>query len=262
MKIQVFCDWNDIPKAEAQGAEEVVLAWEGEYRVGDHIVISGLRADSFYQIKIDPAMETSLVYVTKEELVYQIPFYEKKASYNPLSFVGNRHYLTIRKAREDEIRQYRNLALNPFDQHDAEGIYPHASANIETRGESVFAARNAIDGVLANHSHGEWPFESWGINRRADAEFFLDFGRPVNIDRIELYTRADFPHDSWWTRGTFLFSDGTEEIVEMEKKTSEPHRFSMEKQGITWLKLCNLIKAEDSSPFPALTQIEVYGTEA
>ena len=28
---------------------------------------------------------------------------------------------------------------------------------------------------------------------------------------------------------------------------------------ITWLELCNLIKAEDPSPFPALSQIEVYG---
>lgn len=28
-----------------------------------------------------------------------------------------------------------------------------------------------------------------------------------------------------------------------------------------WLKLSHLIKADDPSPFPALTQIEVYGTD-
>ncbi|MDN5334544.1 MAG: hypothetical protein PWP59_1806, partial [Sphaerochaeta sp.] len=31
--------------------------------------------------------------------------------------------------------------------------------------------------------------------------------------------------------------------------------------NITYLTLCNLKKADDTSPFPALTQIEVYGTE-
>lgn len=30
----------------------------------------------------------------------------------------------------------------------------------------MFAARNAIDGVTANRSHGSWPYESWGINKR------------------------------------------------------------------------------------------------
>lgn len=54
--------------------------------------------------------------------------------------------------------------------------YPHATANVETRGESVFAAKNAIDGVRANRSHGEWPYESWGINMQDDAAMKLDFG--------------------------------------------------------------------------------------
>lgn len=44
----------------------------------------------------------------------------------------------------------RNLAKNVMDQHGETNCYPHASANVETRGEAVFAARNAIDGV-----HGE-----------------------------------------------------------------------------------------------------------
>ena len=45
----------------------------------------------------------------------------------------------------------------------------------------------------------------------------------------------------------------------MDKKCGEPHIFDIKKQGITWLKLGELIKADDPSPFPALTQIEVYG---
>ena len=132
---------------------------------------------------------------------------------------------------------------------------------METRGESVFAARNAIDGVAAVSSHGRWPYSSWGINRQDDAELTLEFGRPVDFDTIVLYTRADFPHDNWWIRGTFTFSDGTQEQVEMEK-SSEPHRFAIARSGITWLKLGSLIKADDPSPFPALTQLEVYGQDS
>ena len=94
-----------------------------------------------------------------------------------------------------------------------------------------------------------------------DAEITLDFGRPVDFDKILLYTRADFPHDNWWVKADITCSDGTGETVEMEKSV-KPHVFLMERKNITWLKLSNLIKAEDPSPFPALTQIEVYGKDS
>ena len=58
-----------------------------------------------------------------------------------------------------------------------------ASANVETRGESVFAARNAIDGVKANRSHGAWPFESWGINRQDDAQLTLESVSYTHLER-------------------------------------------------------------------------------
>ena len=47
-------------------------------------------------------------------------------------------------------------------------------ANVETRGEAVFAARNAIDGIYENDAHGIWPYQSWGINRDPNAA--LDAG--------------------------------------------------------------------------------------
>ena len=48
--------------------------------------------------------------------------------------------------------------------------------------------------------------------------------------------------------------------MELEKSV-EPHIISLERKGITWLTFGQLIKADDPSPFPALTQIEVYGRE-
>jgi hypothetical protein len=259
MKIWIFNDWDHVSKAESEGEDEVVLAWDGEYRKNDFIEFDGLKAGSFYVVQIDAAIAPSLIYTGTDTIIYRVPFYELKESYNPLSFSGCRHYVSIRKARKEEVYSRRNLALNPFDQHDVEGVYPHASANVETRGESVFAARNAIDGSLACKSHGEWPYESWGINKRPDAEFRLEFGIPVDIDEIRLYTRADFPHDSWWTQATVLFSDDSTYILPMEKKIAVPHIFRIDKKAVTSLVLKDLIKAEDESPFPALTQIEVYG---
>lgn len=245
-------------KCQVQGEKQIVMVYEGEYQPGDTIVFEVGKTDTYYVIRVDDGMDEAYVYLTKERLIYTIPFEEKKISYSPKSFTGNRHYITIREAEEYENKGYRNLAKNVMDQHGDLGCYPHAYANVETRGESVFAARNAIDGILANQSHGPWPYESWGINMQDDAEITLDFGRPVDFDRIVLYTRADFPHDNWWTKATIVFSDGTENVVDMVKSV-EPHTFFIEKKGITWIKLCNLIKAEDPSPFPALSQIEVYG---
>lgn len=235
-----------------------VLVFEGEYEKGDTIRMTIPRTEQYYVIRVDDTMEEALVYMTCKKWVYEIPFEEKKEAHNPKAFSGSMHYISCRPARKDESDSYRNLAKNVVDQHGQPGCFPHASANVETRGESVFAARNAIDGVVCNRSHGAWPYGSWGINRRPDAEFLLEFGRPVDFDRIVLWTRADFPHDNWWVQASLIFSDGSEAVIRMEK-SQKPHEFSIEKKKITWIRLTNLIPADDPSPFPALTQLEVYG---
>lgn len=96
-------------------------------------------------------------------------------------------------------KTYRNLALNVNDQSCSTTCYPHVSAN---------------------EGHWKWPFQSWGINRREDAAIKIDFGREVEIDRIILYTRADFPHDSWWEQATIRYSDGSAEKISMQKSIS------------------------------------------
>ena len=197
------------------------------------------------------------VYVTGE-VSYEIPFGEKKVCYSPKIFSGESHLVTARKAREWEYESYRNLAVNVMDQHGDTNCYPHATANVETRGESVFAARNAIDGVTSNHSHGYWPYGSWGINRNPQATMRVDFGREVTTDRIEIYTRADFPHDAWWTKATVRFSDDTTMVCDLVK-TDEGQEFTFPPKKVRWVQLEELIKADDPSPFPALSQLKVYG---
>lgn len=244
--------------AVSHGEGETYLVCDREYVEGDQLVFEPGES-GYVWLQLDDVLGKSLVYVTGR-VVYPIPFGEKRINLSPKAFAGTKHLLTAKKARDFEVKSYRNLALNVNDQHGDVCCFPHASANVETRGEAVFAAKNAIDGVTANDSHGIWPYESWGINQRDDAVIRLDFGREVETDRIILYTRADFPHDNWWTEATFTFSDGSTMTVHMEKSAA-PHEFTFDKKRISWLEMSHMIKADDPSPFPALSQIEVYGTD-
>ena len=141
-------DQSGYIKAGLAGSDEVILAWKGEYAEGD-VIHMEFAKPGFYVIRVDDCVDDSLVYITQTHLRYNVLFDEKKKAHNPKAFTGERHYVALRPARPWELG-YRNLAKNPADQHDVEGCYPHASANVETRGESVFAARNAIDGIVAS----------------------------------------------------------------------------------------------------------------
>ncbi len=253
-------------KCHAEGEDNIWMVHQGEYDPGDKLIFSTDEFPAFYVIRVDGAMDEAYVYLTRAEVEYTIPFEKEnpfgmpRISYCPGSFIGERHYVTMRRVKEPENANYRNLAKNVMDQKDSEGCYPHVHANVATKGpiEALFAARNVIDGVLANTCHYPWPFQSWGIDQREDAEITVEFGRPVDMDELRLTTRADFPHDSWWEEATVSFSDGSSEILKMEKSVA-PHVFPIRRTGITWLKLSSLIRADDPSPFPALTQIEVFG---
>lgn len=245
--------------AEEYG-ERVSLVYSKAYEEGDFIRVECERDGAYLMIQLDDAMGEAFVYLKHRNMDFKVPFGEKKICYSPKSFYGEKHLLSARYATDEEIKSYKNLAKNQYDSHESINCFPHASANVETRGESVFAAKNAINGNHANHSHGAWPYESWGINQNPDAMMQIDFGRQVKVDQVVLYTRADFPHDSWWTQATLYFSDGSEYVCDLEK-TDQAQKVNFSPKTIEWIKIGKLIKADDPSPFPALTQLEVYGTE-
>lgn len=241
----------------ARGEEKVDLAIYREYQPGDMFWIECADEKGYIWLQVDDALGKSLVYYTGI-VKYFIPFEEKRANISPKAFSGAAHLVSVKAAKDFEIGAYQNLALNVNDQHENASFFPHASANVETRGEVVFAAKNAIDGNTANISHGKWPYESWGINRDPQACLKLDFGREVEIDRIVMYLRADFPHDNWWKQAKVTFSNGQEMHVHLQK-TGDGQEIPFEPKRVTWLELSELIQSDEPSPFPALTQIEVYG---
>lgn len=240
---------------------DVSVVLTGAYEEGDRIALECNTPGQYCVVQFEDTLPAALVYVAQREINYYIPFGENRIVFSPKSFTGTRHLIRARFATPEEIAARRCLSFNPYDQHGDNGFFPHAVANVETRGEAVFAAYNAIDGIFENASHGEWPYQSWGINRDPKAEWKLSFGRPVCIDEIRLTLRADFPHDNYWTNATVAFSDGSSESFPLIK-SEKPQAFSIAPRTVEWLVLKDLIQAQGPSPFPALTQFEAFGCEA
>lgn len=254
-------DEQGLVKESRSEDARVNLVYPKGYEPGDAIVLRSTEVPVYLVIQLDDSMPPALTYLSEEVFRFVIPHGEKKVAYSPKSFAGEMHVISARAALPEEIQAYKNLALNPYDQHGNASCYPHAAANAETRGESVFAARNAINGNTANDSHGEWPYESWGINGREDAEITVYFGRSVIIDKVILTLRADFPHDNYWEQVTLRFPDGGSHTASLVK-THQPQEILLSPRTVDQVTLGELIKSDDPSPFPALTQIEVYGREA
>ena len=246
-------------RAEAANTDETFLIFPGNYEDGDQVVVEASEP-GHVMLALDDAMTPTLVYLQGKSYALAVPFEIRRAPYSPRAFAGALHRLHVRNARPEEVAQRRNLALNPWDDKNNTTLFPHATANVQTRGETQFAARNAIDGEKANNDHGRWPYTSWGINMDPEAELTVEFGRPVRVDEISLYLRADFPHDAWWEKASVTLSNG--EVFSLPlAKTGVAQRFPIKEQMVEWVRLHGLVKAEDPSPFPALTQIEVWGRD-
>lgn len=244
--------------SEASGEDEVILVHRSAYNEGDCLVLETDQPQHSIILCLDNAMPAALVYLKEKTCQFPIPAQAQKEAYPPQSFSGTMHRLSVRVARPEEASARRNLAFNPYDTQANTQLFPHASANVSTRGEAAFAARNAIDGEKANAGHGFWPYTSWGINRDPLAALTVQFGRPVLVDEVVLYLRADFPHDAWWQQASLSFDNGEMLTVPLVK-THAGQCFSFAPRRIEGVTLQNLIKADDPSHYPALTQIEVWG---
>jgi hypothetical protein len=246
--------------AASAGDDEVILVYRSEYQAGDVITVETSSSHRFLELCLDNSMRPALVLLTGSTYRFPVPFGAQATVYPPQAFSGNMHRLSVRLARRDEISNRRNLALNPYDTPDNHQIFPHAFANVSTRDEAAFFARNAIDGERAATGHGLWPYTSWGINRDPNATLTIEFGRPVMIDAVVLYLRADFPHDAWWQQASLSFDSAQTRTVTLEK-THKGQHFTFDPLYTERVKFHALIKADDPSPYPALSQIECWGYE-
>ena len=243
--------------ASAAHPEEAWLSVKRVYQPGDLIRISGA---PHLKVQMDQGLPAGEVFLPSGSMVWPVPAGEHRLAYAPGIFDAPCHVVFAKAMREEELVVCRNLARNPADLRGNTDFFPHCYANVETRNEACFCARNVIDGFRLNHFHGEWPFQSWGIGAREDAWCELDFGRPVIAEKMALTLRADFPHDAYWTGGHVVLSDGTD-LSFCLQKTADRQWISLGNRKISRLRLERLIKSDDPSAFPALTQWEVFGRD-
>ena len=202
--------------AQAVHESEALLRVDREYLAGDRIEIDS--NEKHLIVQMDATILPGEVYLPDGKMIWIVPHGEHRLAYCPVAFSGGRHIVTARAMTDAEVGSRRNLACNPSDLRGDTDFFPHCTANVETRGESCFAARNVIDGMRHSDYHGEWPFQSWGIGAREDAWCLLDFGREVKADEMALTLRADFPHDAYWVSGHVVLSDGTEIAYDLERR--------------------------------------------
>jgi hypothetical protein len=254
----------DVPSPAAASA---ALSFDREYQPGDRIVLSG---PPRMAVRLDEHMPECLLYLpdaSHGSFSYEVPYGREErqtgSAYAPESFAGNSHRVAARALNRKELTGYRNLALNPCDLLQPEDgpaqAYPHASANSYARSLYDFAARNAIDGNAQNGHHGVWPYESWGPEQQLDLWWKVDFGRPVELDKLRVMIRADFPHDSYWKSADVEFSDGSRLPIQIGSSAGF-QEFPFPKRKVSWLRITNLVPA-DPARWCALIEVEAWGRD-
>jgi hypothetical protein len=85
----------------------------------------------------------------------------------------------------------------------------------------------------------------------------LDFGRPVDLDKIRLVVRTDFPHDSYWKSAVMEFSDGS--LIPFQiTNSAEFQEFSFPKRQVSWFRIHDLVP-EDPARWCAFIEVEAWG---
>jgi hypothetical protein len=243
--------------ASSEHPEEAFLSVDRVYQPGDVIRITGCQ---HLRVRMDQSLPCAEVFLPEGIMTWPVPCGEHRLAYAPGLFEAPRHIITAAAVPDETLCRVRNLSCNPADLRGDTDFFPHCTANVETRNEACFCARNVIDGLRLNTFHGEWPFQSWGIGAREDAWCMLDLGRSVIAEKMALTLRADFPHDAYWTAGHVVLSDGSDIPFRLQK-TADRQWICLENRRVRWLRLERLVKSDDPSAFPALRQWEVFGRD-
>ena len=246
---------------KAELSRPLVLDVPRRFETGDTVRVRGAK---YMAVQFDARLGETLIFAPQGEFEMAIPCAAAGAKprstcYPPEAFNADRPRISLRPVAVREIDAYRNLARNPYDVRGESKAFPHATSNSECRNEAVFAARNAIDGFKENRRHGGWPYQSWGPEQRKDVWWQVDFGREVEIDKLVILIRADFPHDKHWHRATLVFSDGSRVPIDLEK-TPAPQTVVFRSRKTTSVRLVDLVQDEPLG-WCALTEVEVWGRD-
>ena len=245
---------------ELFSAKDVAIdvVYNGSYCEGDKIVIS--KTDTEYlALQLDETLAESIVFAPISTFEFPVPYGELKKGYDNNAFSGDSHRIRVYEPSDDIKYTSRKISLNSHDIRGQKKFFPHAYANLVTREAVCFYERNAIDGIIQNHDHGDYPYHSWAGGAREDLEYYLDFGTEVEIERLVFFLRADFPHDTYWKSLDVEFDDKTCVTADFIKTGEGQELILPEKKLTRKIHLTNFKQAELPFSWAALSQIEVYG---
>jgi len=249
---------------KATSTRPLALELPRRFQPGDRLHFQGAK---HVALQIDAQLGERLLYVPGGDAVLPLPVNSGDAKprsipYPPHAFGVPQPRISLRPTTVRELDAYRNLACNPYDVGSAAAApaFPHATSNSECRHEAVFAARNAIDGFTENRRHGGWPYQSWGPEKQSDVWWQVDFGRPVEVDKLVVTLRADFPHDRHWRQATLVFSDGSRRTINLEQSAAA-QAFVFPVQTTSSIRLVDL-KQDEPLGWCALAEVEAWGRDA
>lgn len=255
--IQILNKENQVLYSQTDMLEVTLGGYRNCYNEGDQIKLICDKDNMLLKISLDQCLSESIVYLKDYEYIFKIPFQDERKPYGDNAFVGERHWGYVVAVSNNEIGNYIKLSQNSSDMKINKTLFPHVTTNVATQNPQ-FYARNTIDGIFETSNHGSWPHSSWGINQQSDAWLKVDFGRYVHIKQIQIFLRADFPHDNYWVAGEIEISN-REKILANFSKTGRAQIIDVDIKNVRWIKLKNLIISKEPSQFPALSQIVVYG---
>jgi len=238
-----------------------------KYAKGDRVVVTGAMNVA---VKVDEHYAEALLFAPKKVVDFPVPLwpvgkYAKKYPHPPKAFQGDKHVITARIATEKELSAYRNLAVNPMDPRGKSPAYPHASSASEWGEAAVFSAKTAIDGfVEATGDHHSWPRQSWGPylpgGKHPAQELVVDFGRPVEIDKLVIVVRFNKRQGGYWKEATVEFSDGSSVVIKPEYN-GDRQEFPIKKRVVTSMKFTKLVINKEKK-YAAFVEVEAWGKSA
>ena len=244
---------NELVKEKS--GDKLAILLVDEFSPGDKLCFKADKS-KFLWIRVSSYIPEQLIYMPSGYFEFFIPNGQLLRGHDAKHFSG-KQIVSARFASEKDIKKYRNLALNRLDVPYASEMnksdsplhslsdasiavengevmgYPHAYANRVTRNDGEFYARNSIDGMAVENTHGFYPFHSWSGGKYEDLSYTVYFGRKVTVDKVVLSLRSDYriidglEHDTYWKEAVIEFSDG-EEITINPVKSGKKQEFKFD----------------------------------
>ncbi|MCU0977605.1 MAG: hypothetical protein MUF25_00385 [Pirellulaceae bacterium] len=176
--------------------------------------------------------------------------YMEADAWAPFERARYNHFLDKRKKMQAvEARNIRQLIAAQTGEKEVVSTEDQAEPSRLTNRPATLAELDRYRNLAAN-PHDLQAGPAW---------WQVDFGRVVEMDKVVIILRADFPHDSFWHRATLVFSDGQRRTIDLEQK-AESQVFTFEVRTTASLRLEDLVQDEPPGR-RALTKVEAWGRD-